>query len=78
LARSSDNALKDNALTRYIWYTLLARKTAKKKTELVSARVSKTVKSKLEDIALENDRPLSWVVSKILEKYANSKQAGKL
>lgn len=57
---------------------LMVKKTEQKKTEFISLRVSKDVKSKLEAIALQQDRPLSWVVSKILEKHVNSKQAGKL
>lgn len=56
----------------------MTKKTTEKKTEFISARVSKTVKKRLEDIAVQNDRPLSWVVSKILENYAGSKRAGKL
>lgn len=64
-------------LNVYIVY-LMAKKTVEKKTEFISVRVSKSVKNKLEDIALENDRPLSWVVSRILENYAGSKRAGKL
>ena len=57
---------------------LMAKKTDQKKTDFISLRVSKSVKSKLEEIALQNDRPLSWVVSKILENHVNSKQTGKL
>ena len=57
---------------------LMAKKVDEKKTEFISLRVSKTVKRKLEDVAIQNDRPLSWVVNKILEKHVNSKQVGKL
>lgn len=57
---------------------LMAKKIEQKKTEFLSLRVSKDVKNKLETIAAQQERPLSWVVSKILEKHVNSKQAGKL
>lgn len=57
---------------------LMPKKTDQKKTDFISLRVSKSVKSKLEEIALQNDRPLSWVVSKIIENHVNSKQTGKL
>lgn len=56
----------------------MAKKIEQKKTEFLSLRVSKDVKNKLEIIAAQQERPLSWVVSKILEKHVNSKQAGKL
>ena len=54
------------------------KNTEQKKTEFISLRISKSVKAKLEAIALQQERPLSWVVSKIIEKHVNSKQAGKL
>lgn len=57
---------------------LMASNTDEKKTEFISLRVTKSVKNKLEDIAVQNDRPLSWVVNKILEKYVTSKKPGKL
>jgi predicted transcriptional regulator len=57
---------------------IMSKKKTEKKDELISVRVSNTLRNKLEAIAEENDRPLSWVVNKILEKYTNSKQAGKL
>lgn len=56
----------------------MAKKTDEKKTEFISVRVSKAVKARLEEIAEEHDRPLSWVVNRVLEKHVNSKQAGKL
>lgn len=56
----------------------MARNVSEKKTDFLSVRMSKTVKSKLEKVAEENDRPLSWVVNKILENYVNSKRYGKL
>ena len=57
---------------------LMDKNTEQKKTEFISLRISKSVKAKLEAIALQQERPLSWVVSKIIEKHVNSKQAGKL
>lgn len=57
---------------------LMAKKTDQKKTEFISLRISKSVKAKLEAIAEEHERPLSWVVCKIIEKHVDSKQAGKL
>ena len=57
---------------------IMRKKKTEKKDELISVRVSNTLRNKLEAIAEENDRPLSWVVNKILEKYTSSKQARKL
>jgi hypothetical protein len=37
-----------------------------------------SVTGKLDEVGFQNIRPLSWVVSKILEKHVNNKQAGKL
>lgn len=56
----------------------MAKNQDDKKTEFLSVRVSRSVKAKLEKIAVENERPLSWVVSRVLENYVNSKNAGKL
>ena len=56
----------------------MAKSTLEKKPDFLSVRVSKSVKSKLEKVAAENDRPLSWVVNRILEKYVNSSRYGKL
>ncbi len=56
----------------------MARRKVEKKPDFLSVRVSKSVKSKLEKVAKENDRPLSWVVNRILEKYVNSSRFGKL
>ncbi|MBL4827443.1 MAG: hypothetical protein JKY66_06975 [Spongiibacteraceae bacterium] len=38
------------------------------KDEFISVRVQAQVKVKLQKIADEKDRPLSWVVNKILEE----------
>lgn len=38
-----------------------------KKTEFLSVRVSRETKDRLETIAEENDRSLSWVVAKMIE-----------
>ncbi len=57
---------------------IMPTKSDDKKTELISVRISKSLRDKLEAIAEEQDRPLSWVVNKILQKHLNSKQAGKL
>ncbi|MCG8434139.1 MAG: hypothetical protein MJA83_08925 [Gammaproteobacteria bacterium] len=56
----------------------MAKAEANKKTEFLSIRVSQPVKRKLQKLADDQDRPLSWVVNKILEKYVNSKNYGKL
>lgn len=44
----------------------------KKKDEYISVRVESSVKDKLQKIAEKNDRPMSWVVNKILVDYLNS------
>ncbi len=42
---------------------IMRKKKTEKKDELISVRVSNTLRNKLEAIAEENDRPLSWVVN---------------
>jgi len=44
-----------------------------KKSEFLSVRVAKEMKAELEKIAEDNDRSISWVVGKIIEKYLNGK-----
>ena len=44
-----------------------------KKSEFLSVRVAKETKVELEKIAEENDRSISWVVGKIIDKYLNGK-----
>lgn len=51
----------------------MRKKENSKKSEFLSVRVSKEVKDHLEDIAEENERSVSWVVSKILEKFTQGK-----
>ncbi len=40
-----------------------------KKTEFISVRISKATKKKLEKLAKEKERSLSWLVSKIIETH---------
>ncbi len=42
------------------------------KTEFLSVRLSKEMKAELEEIAEKEERTLSWVVAKILEKHLKS------
>jgi predicted transcriptional regulator len=45
-----------------------------KKDESITIRVQERLKSKLLVIAAEKDRPLSWVVHKILQQYLDESQ----
>ena len=49
-----------------------------KKKEFLSVRVSSEVKAKLEDIAEENERSLSWVVAKIISNHLEGKSPEQL
>lgn len=40
-----------------------------KKSEFLSIRVPKEVKTRLEEMALSQERSLSWLVAKILEDF---------
>jgi predicted transcriptional regulator len=51
---------------------LMPKPAKKKKDEFISVRVESTVKDKLLKIAEKNDRPMSWVVNKILVEYVSS------
>ena len=44
-----------------------------KKSEFLSVRVPKDTKAELEKIAEDNERSISWVVGKIIDKYLNGK-----
>ena len=50
----------------------------RKKSEFLSVRVSPTVKEKLEKIAQKNERTLSWVIAKIIDKHLGGKTPEKL
>ena len=52
------------------------KKPENKKTEFLSVRLPGATKSKLELIAEENDRSLSWIVAKILNDYVNNSAKG--
>lgn len=50
----------------------MPRRPVKKKDEFISVRVESAVKDKLLKIAEKNDRPMSWIVNRILVDYLNS------
>jgi len=52
---------------------LMSKDDSTKKSEFLSVRVAKEIKEELEGIAQENERSVSWVVGKIIEKYLNGK-----
>ena len=54
----------------------MSKKRPEKKDEFISVRVEKATKDKLLEIAEETERPLSWVVGRILRAYvaANSQK----
>ena len=47
----------------------MSKKRQEKKDEFISVRVEKATKEKLMEIAEETERPLSWIVGKILRAY---------
>ena len=51
---------------------IMAKRAEDKKTEFLSVRVPASTKVALLEIAEENERSLSWVVAKILDRYLNS------
>lgn len=52
----------------------MPKKPTEKKDELISVRVKSPIKEKLLEIAIEKDRPLSWVVNQIIEEYLEKKK----
>lgn len=47
----------------------MSKKRQEKKDEFISVRVEKATKERLLEIAEETERPLSWIVGKILRAY---------
>lgn len=50
----------------------MATKKKESKTTVVSAKVKPSIKKKLEKLAEEQDRKLSWVISKILTENVDN------
>lgn len=49
-----------------------------KKAEFLSVRVSTETKGRLQEIATAEDRSLSWVVAKILERFLDDERKVRL
>jgi len=56
----------------------MAKRDADKKTEFLSVRVPAHTKTALLELAEENERSVSWIVAKILDKHLKSSDAGDL
>ncbi len=55
----------------------MSKDDSEKKSEFLSIRVSKEMKAELEAIAADNERSLSWVVAKIIDRYLESGRSKK-
>jgi hypothetical protein len=44
-----------------------------KKSQMIGARIPESMKQMLEKIAKDNDRSISWVITKILQNHLKNK-----